>query len=190
MSQLWSKKTSVADTDERNIIILHRKIVNIEPIYGVYCSVWRRYICYLSILYWGCLDGVMDKDVRRCIARRARRIRGFNPHRSRKIYMDYVSTVVEKDMRRCYSERNIIILHRKIVNIEPIYGVYCSVWRRYICFLNILYRRCLDGVMVKDVAHAAFVGSTLTEVEIIIPNKKRNAPLRFSHLDLLLKRKC
>ena len=24
----------------------------------------------------------------------------------------------------------------------------------------------------------------------IIPNKKRNAPLRFSHLDLLLKRKC
>ena len=93
----------------------------------------------------------MDKDVRRCIARRARRIRGFIPHRSRKIYMDYVSTVVEKDMRRCYSERNIIILHRKIVNIEPIYGVYCSVWRRYICFLNILYRRCLDGVMVKDV---------------------------------------
>ena len=28
MSPLWSKKTSVAATDERNIIILHRKIVN------------------------------------------------------------------------------------------------------------------------------------------------------------------
>ena len=39
MSPLWSKKTSVAAKDERNIIILHRKIVNIEPIYGVYCSV-------------------------------------------------------------------------------------------------------------------------------------------------------
>ena len=53
MSPLWSKKTSVAATDERNIIILHRKIVNIEPIYGVYCSVCRRYICYLSILFFG-----------------------------------------------------------------------------------------------------------------------------------------
>ena len=63
MSPLWSKKTSVAATDERNIIILHRKIVNIEPIYDVHCSVWRRYICYLSILFWGCLDGVMVKDV-------------------------------------------------------------------------------------------------------------------------------
>ena len=82
ISPLWSKKTSVAVTDERNIIILHRKIVNIEPIYGVYCSVWRRYICYLSILFWECLDGVMVKDVRRCSARRAHRIRGFNPHRS------------------------------------------------------------------------------------------------------------
>ena len=28
MSPLWLKKTSVAATDERNIIILHRKIVN------------------------------------------------------------------------------------------------------------------------------------------------------------------
>ena len=28
MSPLWSKKTSVAATDARNIIILHRKIVN------------------------------------------------------------------------------------------------------------------------------------------------------------------
>ena len=88
------KKTSIAATDERNIIILHRKIVNIEPIYVVYCSVWRRYICYLSIPSWRCLDGVMVKGVRRCSARRARRIRGFNPHRSRNNYMDYVSTVV------------------------------------------------------------------------------------------------
>ena len=102
MSSLWSKKTSVAATDERNIIILHRKIVSLEPIYGVYCSVLRRYICYLSILFSGCLDGVMVKDVRRCSARRARRIRGLNPHRSRNIYMDYVSTVVEKDKCRCY----------------------------------------------------------------------------------------
>ena len=30
MSPLWSKKTSVAATDERNIIILHRKIVSIK----------------------------------------------------------------------------------------------------------------------------------------------------------------
>ena len=37
---------------ERNIIILHRKIANLEPIYGVYCSVWRRYIRYLSILFF------------------------------------------------------------------------------------------------------------------------------------------
>ena len=102
-SPLWSKKTSAAATDERNIIILHRKIVNIEPIYEVYCIVWRRYICYLSILFWGCLDGVMVKDVRHCNARRACRIRGFNPHRSRNIYMDYVSTVVEKDKCRCYA---------------------------------------------------------------------------------------
>ena len=28
MSPLWSKKTSVAATDARNIIILHRKIIN------------------------------------------------------------------------------------------------------------------------------------------------------------------
>ena len=27
--------------------------------------------------FWGCLDGVMVKDVRRCSARRAHRIRGF-----------------------------------------------------------------------------------------------------------------
>ena len=102
MSPLWSKKTSVAATDERNIIILHRKIVNIEPIYGVYCSVWRCYKCYLSILFWGCLDGVMVKDIRRCSARRARRNRGLNPHRSQNIYMDYVSAVDEKDKCRCY----------------------------------------------------------------------------------------
>ena len=86
MSLLLSKKTCVAATDERNIIILHRKIVNIEPIYGVYCSVWRRYICFLNILYRRCLDGVMVKDVRRCSAWRTRRIRGFNPNRSRNNY--------------------------------------------------------------------------------------------------------
>ena len=44
----------------------------------------------------------MVKDVRRCRARRARRIRGFNPHRSRDFYMDYVSTVVEIGKCRCY----------------------------------------------------------------------------------------
>ena len=57
-------------------------------------------------LFWGCLDGVMVKDVRRCSARRARRIRGFAPHRSRNIYMDYVSTV-QKDKCRCYRLREI-----------------------------------------------------------------------------------
>ena len=93
MSPVWSKKTSVAARDERNIIILHRKIVNIETIYGVYCSVWRRYICYLSILFWGCLDGVKVKDVRRCSARRARRIRGFMRYH------------ILKDVRRCSARR-------------------------------------------------------------------------------------
>ena len=34
-------------------------------------------VCYLSILFWGCLDGVIVKDVKRCSARRAHRIRGF-----------------------------------------------------------------------------------------------------------------
>ena len=44
----------------------------------------------------------------------------------------------------------------------------------YICYLSILFLGCLGGVMVKDVnvavlgAHAAFVGSTPTEVEIIV----------------------
>ena len=49
----------------------------------------------------------MVKDVIRSSARLARRIRGFNPHRRRTIYMDYVTTVVEKDMRRCYKLREI-----------------------------------------------------------------------------------
>ena len=165
MSPLWSKKTSVAATDERNIIILHRKIANIEPIYGVYCSVWRRYICYLSILFWGCLDGVMVKDVRRCSARR--RIRGFNPRGSTPTEVEIFIWIMsplwsKKTSVAATDERNIIILHRKIANIEPIYGVYCSVWRRYICYLSILFWGCLDGVMVKD----AFVGSTPTEVVI------------------------
>ena len=152
MSPLWSKKTSVAATDKRNNVILHRKIVNIEPIYGVYCSVWRRYICYLSILFGGCLDGVMVKDVRRCSARRARRIRGFAPHRSRNNYIMIMSPLWSKKTSVAATDkRNNIILHRKIVNIEPIYGVYCSVWRRYICYLSILFWGCLDGVMVKDV---------------------------------------
>ena len=84
-----------------------RKLVYItEPLYGVYCSIWRRYIHYLSILFWVCLDGVMVKDVRCCSARRTRRICGFNPHRSRNIYMDYVSTV-QKDKCRCYRLREI-----------------------------------------------------------------------------------
>ena len=110
MSPLWSKKTSVAATDERNIIILHRKIVNIEPIYGVYCSVWRPYICYLSILFWGCLDGVMVKDVTRCSARRARRIRGFNPQIFIWIMFPLRS---KKTSIAATDERNIVILHRK-----------------------------------------------------------------------------
>ena len=36
------------------------------------------------------------KGVRHCSARRARGIRGFNPHRRQNIYMDYVSTVIKK----------------------------------------------------------------------------------------------
>ena len=115
MPPLWSKKTSVAATDERNIIILHRKIVNIEPIYGVYCSVCRHNICYLSILFWGFLDGVMVKDVRRCSARRARRIRGFNPTEV-EIFIWIMSPLWSKKTSvAATDERNIIILHRKII---------------------------------------------------------------------------
>ena len=36
------------------------------------------------------------KGVGRCSARRAHRIREFNPHRRQNIYLDYVSTVVKK----------------------------------------------------------------------------------------------
>ena len=108
---------------KKNITILHRKIVNIEPLYGVNCSVWRRNIRYLSILFLGCLSGVMVNDVRRSSASRARRIRGFNPHRGRNINVGYVSTVVEKDKCRCYNLREISILHRKIVNRTPIRSV-------------------------------------------------------------------
>ena len=61
--------------------------------------------------------GVMVKDARRCSARRARCIRGFNPHSSGNIYTDFVFTVVEKrQVLLLQIERNIIILHRKIVN--------------------------------------------------------------------------
>ena len=61
--------------------------------------------------FWGCLGGVIVKGVRRCSARRAHRIRGFNPHRRQNIYMDYVSTVVKKTSAVLQAERNIII-HR------------------------------------------------------------------------------
>ena len=57
----------------------------------------------------------MVKDVRRCSARRARRIRGFAPHRSRNIYMDYVSTV-QKDKCRCYRLREIDKIKRSTNN--------------------------------------------------------------------------
>ena len=84
----------------------------VHSVYGFYInyfSVQNYVLQRLASLYmllerpfWGCLNGVMVKDVRRCSARRARRILGFNPHRSLNIYMDYVSTVVEKDKCRCY----------------------------------------------------------------------------------------
>ena len=48
----------------------------------------------------------MVKGVRRCSARRARRIRGFNPHRRQNIYMDYVSTVVKKTSIVLQTERS------------------------------------------------------------------------------------
>ena len=38
----------------------------------------------------------MVNGARRCSARRARRIRAFNPHRRQNVYMDYVSTVIKK----------------------------------------------------------------------------------------------
>ena len=60
------------------------------------------------------------KDVRRCSARHARRIRGFSPHRSGNIYMDYFSTVVEKDKCRCYRLREISYLFTKITVLEPL----------------------------------------------------------------------
>ena len=55
----------------------------------------------------------MVKGVRRCSARRARRIRGFNPLRRLNIYMDYVSTVVKKTS----VERNIIHRRKKSIKI-------------------------------------------------------------------------
>ena len=84
-----------------NYIYIHRKhnirsvLQRLAPLYTLF-----------EHPFWGCLDGVMVKDVRRCSARRARRIRGFAPHRSRNIYMDYVSTV-QKDKCRCYRLREI-----------------------------------------------------------------------------------
>ena len=65
-----------------------------EP-YTEYTAASGFVMRYLNILF-GCLCGVMVRGVRRCSARRARRIRGFNPHRRQNIYMDYVSTVIKK----------------------------------------------------------------------------------------------
>ena len=81
-------------------------------VHSIYGSIFL-FLCIMTLLYvllehlfehlfGGCLNGVMVKDVRRCSARRPRRIHGFDPHRSRNIYMDYVSTMVEKDKCRCY----------------------------------------------------------------------------------------
>ena len=106
LSPLWSKKTCVAATDERNIIILHRKIVHIQPIYEVYCSVWRRYICYLSILYW---DASMVKWLRTSDV-------GSTPTEV-EIFKWIMSPLwLKKTSVAATDERNIIILHRKIVN--------------------------------------------------------------------------
>ena len=55
----------------------------------------------------------MVKGVRCCSGRRARRNRGFNPHRHQNIYIDYVSTVVKKTNVELQTERNIIIHRRK-----------------------------------------------------------------------------
>ena len=63
------------------------------------------------ILFWGCLDDVMVKDVRRCSARRARRIRGFNPHRSQNFivtgfsqYYHYQLQLFHLDVSNAYKQ--------------------------------------------------------------------------------------
>ena len=82
-------------------MILHARIQKVlsEGVKLLFFRLTRKNIDFF-------LDGVMVKDVRRCSARRALRIHGFAPHRSRNIYMDYVSTV-QKDKCRCYRLREI-----------------------------------------------------------------------------------
>ena len=83
----------------------------------------------------------MVKDVRRCSAGRARRIRGFNPHRSRNIYMYYVSTVVEKDKCCCYrcekyhnsAQKNSILVSLIIyIGIMKQNVTYVTLWGAYL----------------------------------------------------------
>ena len=75
------KKTSAVLQTERNIIIHRRKKDTYRtPIRSVLQRLASLYTLF-ELPFLGCLGGVMVKGVRHCSAGRARRIRGFNPHR-------------------------------------------------------------------------------------------------------------
>ena len=69
-----------------HVKILHRKIVTIEPPIRYVLQRLASLYTLLEHPFWGCLGCVMVKDVRRCSARRARRIRGLNPRSTRSTF--------------------------------------------------------------------------------------------------------
>ena len=71
----------------------------------------------------------MVKGVRRCSARRARRICGLNPHRRQNIYMDYVSAVVKQTCVAVETERNIIIHRRGFLECFDIFFINRFIFR-------------------------------------------------------------
>ena len=68
-------QTEKYHNSSKKISITHR-----TPIRSVLQRLASLYTLF-EHAFWGCLDGVMVKGVRRCSARRVRHIRGFNPHR-------------------------------------------------------------------------------------------------------------
>ena len=110
MKQLPAKSTTKKDISTS---------VGVEPT-NLACApstaasdVLNHYTINLSILFWGCLDGVMVKDVRRCSARRARRIVGSTTAEV-EIFIWIMSPLWSKKTSvAATDERNIIILYRK-----------------------------------------------------------------------------
>ena len=115
----------------------------------IVCSV-LRYIRYLGILFWGCLSGVIVNDVRRFSARRTRRIRGFNSHRSR-IFIWIMSqlwskktSVVATNWEKCHNSahKNSLQFYTenyltKPVSITIFIYLYCIF-----CIVNPFYIHC------------------------------------------------